>query len=77
MRGGRLHLLPCLPEAWPDGDVKGLRARGGFIVDLRWSGGELIEGVIQATVDASCRVRYRDHEESLDLRAGETRRLAF
>jgi len=76
-RGGRLHLLPCLPEAWPDGDVKGLRARGGFIVDLRWSGGELIEGVIQATVDASCRVRYRNHDETLDLRAGETRRLAF
>lgn len=54
---GEIRLLPALPRFWPSGSVRGLRARGGFEVDLRWSAGQLVEAEIRATADGACRVR--------------------
>ena len=54
---GAVHLLPALPEAWKDGEVKGLRSRGGFVVDEQWKGGELQTVTVQSTIGGTLRLR--------------------
>ena len=56
---GDVHLLPALPAAWPAGRASGLRARGGFEVDLAWAEGALRAATVRATRDAPARVRSR------------------
>ena len=57
---GELHLLPALPRAWPSGSISGLRARGGFGVDLEWTAGRLTRAELRATTDSTCRLRCDD-----------------
>ena len=56
---GEIHLLPALPKAWDTGHVKGLRARGGFEVDMAWENRQLTEARLHSTLGKDCTVRTR------------------
>jgi alpha-L-fucosidase 2 len=54
---GAIHLLPAIPDQWKDGEIKGLRARGGFTIDMNWKDGKLTKLVIKSTLGGNCRLR--------------------
>jgi len=70
-----LHVLAALPKAWPAGSVKGLRARGGFGVDIAWRDRKLTEAVIRSNLGRPCTVRYGEKLVRFETRKGRTYRL--
>lgn len=54
---GFIHLLPALPAEWPSGELKGLVARGGFVVSMKWNEGKLTEATITSNLGGNCRVK--------------------
>ena len=52
-----LHFLPALPAKWPEGKVSGLRARGGFTVDMKWKSGRITEIGIISLTDRDCSIK--------------------
>jgi alpha-L-fucosidase 2 len=54
---GFIHLLPALPDAWQTGSVRGLRARGGFEVDMAWEKGKVVNLTVKSNMGNRCRIR--------------------
>ena len=68
---GEIHLLPALPKAWADGEVRGLRARGGVEVDITWSGARIVKATLRPSLSGTFWVRTQGAEaRSVSLVAG-------
>ena len=71
--GEKIVLLPALPELWKDGKVKGICARGGFVVDMEWKGGKVTSLSITARYNSSTKVLCNGKVIKVNLKKGETK----
>ncbi len=67
---GFIQLLPALPSIWPNGEIKGIKARGGFLLDISWENGQLKQARIHSTLGGNCRLR---HEKPLKVQGAKTK----
>ena len=68
--GGEIILLPALPEEWKNGEVKGLRAKGGVSLDISWKDGKLVNAHIISDKGGQYRLRYKDDVKLVEAEAG-------
>ena len=74
---GFIHLLPALPDAWEEGSVKGLCAKGGFEVDITWAQGKLVEAIVTSHSGERCEMLYVEKELSFKTKKGASYRIAI
>jgi alpha-L-fucosidase 2 len=72
-----IRLLPALPPLWKNGSIKGLKARGGFIVDMEWAEGKLTNTSIFSPLGGKCKINYKGQIKELALNKGEKHQLKF
>lgn len=70
-----IELLPALPDAWQSGEVKGLCARGGFVVDIKWKDGKVAQATVTGKENATITVKYNGTSKVLKLRAGKSKTI--
>ncbi len=72
-----ITLLPAVPAEWARGEVKGLCARGGFVIDMKWDNNKLPETRISSEKGGKCSLLYNGKSREIDLRAGEATTINF
>jgi alpha-L-fucosidase 2 len=72
---GKIRLLPAIPAAWKEGEVKGIRARGGFGIDMKWADGKITAARIYSEKGGETRVMVNNEEVRVNLKPGESREL--
>ena len=72
---GKIELLPALPEAWKDGAVSGLCARGGYEVSFEWKGGYVRNCQIKAKKAGTVTLLYNGQQKTVKLKAGQTQNV--
>lgn len=68
---GEISLLPALPNAWVNGAVKGIKARGGIEVDMEWRQGELCKVVLKPKISGVYTIRYEEETAQISLKTGD------
>src|SRR5690606_29697999 len=68
---GDIEFLPALPEQWASGEIKGLRARGGYTVDLDWENGELKTAIVKSSQAKSVTLIYQGKTVQKELQSGQ------
>lgn len=71
-QNGVMDLLPALPDAWKDGKVTGLRARGDYEVNIAWKKGVLDSVTIQSKIGGPCPIEYRGLKRVLEIGKGKS-----
>ncbi len=66
-----IELLPALPSAWKDGEMKGLVARGNFVLDMKWKNGKLTESTISSETGGTCQIKYKSNIMQVSLQPGQ------
>ena len=74
---GFLHLLPALPDAWKEGSVEGLRARGNFLVNLTWCGGKLVQATVVSQSGEPCMVHYNGKTLNFNTQRGKSYTITY
>ena len=67
-QSGEIRLLPALPKEWKDGEVKGLCARGGFVVDMKWEAGALTDLRVYSKKGGTCKLAYKGQEMAVETK---------
>ncbi|MGH9586396.1 MAG: glycoside hydrolase family 95 protein, partial [Acidobacteriaceae bacterium] len=74
-QGGQIEFLPALPAAWSDGSIRGLCARGGYVIDIVWGKVKLRSATVLSRNGGAAQFRYGDRVTNIHFQPGESKLL--